>query len=47
MGSVNQALGKALRTGGSDHLTGLRKSLRALCDLPAFAFTNFNRKSAR
>jgi hypothetical protein len=30
MGSVNQALGKGLRTGGSDHLTAVRKSLLAL-----------------
>jgi hypothetical protein len=45
MGSVNQALGKVPRTGGSDHLTGL-KSLRALCDSPPFAFTNFVNRRA-
>jgi hypothetical protein len=36
METVNQALGKVLRTNGSDHLTTLRKSLLALGDSPAF-----------
>jgi hypothetical protein len=34
--TVNKALGKALRTDGSDHLTALRKSLRAFDNSPAF-----------